>query len=159
MLGMLKLYNTITIDGVEFHLFYHDGKILNLDKNACIEYVNLYVGFERKMVLGIISNYYIDIDNLSNFDKFILYHEVGHYMNGDIQKPVEDEPVTLKSRLKLIKTILVGRDLKPELKADAYAASMIGRDVCVQALIKTLSIKGITKMEVYARIGTLNMKK
>lgn len=84
--------------------------------------------------------------------KFLLYHEIGHVVNDDINISEEESK-------RLIVKRAFGVLPKMEVKADAYAASVVGVDSArkaLQFLIDKTDIPMISKIECRRRIRKIN---
>ena len=74
----------------------------------------------------------------SSMARMILFHELGHYVNGDIN-PGYNEKIYEKEREELAQS---GKVANAELLADAFAAKYLGKKIAVLGLI-ALKEKGI----------------
>ena len=84
----------------------------------------------------------------NNVQYFLMYHEIGHCINGDLDSLTE-----LDSKIFLIKRAL-GILPKIEINADKYAASIIGANKMKEAImfmIKKTNIPLTSKFELFKR--------
>ena len=63
--------------------------------------------------------------------RFALFHEIGHYANGDLNNPDFTSSSYDNMRQEAIENGMV---LEMELKADLFAEKLIGKDKSVEAL-------------------------
>lgn len=85
-----------------------------------------------------------------NVKKFIIYHEIGHYINGDGLDEKQMKRETLYRYF--------GKLPKSECKADEFAVSILGADSVINSLaflIKYTDISIFTKIEIWKRIRNI----
>ena len=73
---------------------------------------------------------FFDFKRGSAMARLIVFHELGHYVHGDLKKGLTSESYD-ESRAKAVQDNTV---LQMELAADQYAADCLGRDVAVKGL-------------------------
>ena len=92
-------------------------------------------------------------DKVPNFvQRFVLYHEIGHYKNGDVK--IENKKNAKKKNI--LRSLGISNDM--EFKADAFAAEHIGKMTCINALtwmMKETDIGFTSKMDMKQRISKL----
>lgn len=76
--------------------------------------------------------------------KFFILHEVGHILNGDLDK---------ESNMNILG--FPKRDMNQEYLADEYAASIIGIKKAIKCLTFINTVEGISKRDISKRIGNL----
>lgn len=85
-----------------------------------------------------------------NVKKFMLYHEIGHCVNGD--------GVDMKHGKRELFLRDIGKIPESERKADEYAVSVIGADIAINSLaflMKCTDLPIITKIEMGKRIRNI----
>ena len=82
-----------------------------------------------------------------NVRSFIINHEAGHLVLG--------HDGVKENALKRMLKIWMGKVMKIELEADAFAAERVGRDAAIEALTVMKSGKGVSKSELNNRIKAL----
>lgn len=92
-------------------------------------------------------------NRVPNFvQRFVLYHEIGHYKNGDIR--IENKK-NMK-RKNALRSLGISNDM--EFKADAFAAKHLGKNTCIKALawmMKETDLGLASKIDMKQRISRL----
>lgn len=84
--------------------------------------------------------------------RFVIYHEIGHYKNGDINPGNKHN----LDKAKILRSFGISNEM--EFKADEFAAKHIGVRTCINALIwqmKETDLGLISKIEMKQRISRL----
>ena len=144
-------------------LFYTDKMyLLEGETNICVyndtcdDYMKslkiLYCATVPVEVNGVIINTIIGDSNFEKLDNqiqcFFLYHEIGHIKHGDIDNLTES-----KSK-RLVLERHLGILPKMEVKADCYAASVVGVEnakYSLKWLYKNKKLPLITRLEAFRR--------
>lgn len=110
----------------------------------------LAIGRDMKTGLIIKDQFF---DKVPEFvQRFILYHEIGHFKNGDVN-------IDNKKNLKIknaLRSFGISNDM--EFNADAFAAKHLGKQTCVNALVWLMhetDLGLISKIEMKQRISRL----
>lgn len=76
----------------------------------------------------------------------ITLHELGHYVNGDLNEESDDAEAQSNERPRVrteerLKAILAGKVDEHELKADAFAVSKIGKNTFIRSLDHMINMR------------------
>ena len=100
----------------------------------------------RTVAIIFFDSYFIKLPN--KVKKFLVYHEIGHYINGDHKISEIDSMSNILKRC-------VGILPKNELYADKYAAAVVGVDNSIETLryiLLATDVSLISKIELIRRI-------
>ena len=111
---------------------------------------NLYGGHCKTMYDSIPDKYFICISKYFIDNWYCLYnklqfkllvccmlHELGHFMNGDLEKDVDVNQYN-KERMRCL---ILGTVTSEEYKADKFAADEMGQDLMISSLDKMIRIR------------------
>lgn len=141
---------TIEIAGVSINLTYDDDILASR---------GLVLGAAMNTTIGpfiIISNKLKGDEQLTNF---VIAHEAGHILNGDLDKIPSSQVIGNIKRC----CLAIGGNVQPEeLAADAFAVSMIGKKVAISSLKKIMTSEKMptsSRKEIANRIKVIQKMK
>lgn len=114
-----------------------EGVTLNFKvDDAILASRGLVLGAAMNSSIGpfiILSKKLQDDEQLTNF---VIAHEVGHILNGDLEKI---SPSQVMNNIKRCCSSMAGKVQPEELAADAYAVSQVGKKVAITSLKKMMT--------------------
>ena len=151
-----NIIDTVMVDDKEISIHY----IPDINKMG-VGFIGLMKFMNKPYIL--VDDRYMAVPEL--LQKAMVYHEIGHYVHGDLNRSIKDvweqlvflgkvQCASPEERNLLVASTIHTRDYTQELLADQYAVEHCGEDAVV-AVLRTLSAIIPDKREINARFKAI----